>query len=228
MLKLSNGGKTVTGTDFGKMISEFREVFKGLVYTPKEIKSIMMYAGAVGGRVFVDVFLPKRFETEYAHVMWYFVSDEYETWKERNVGKLVSLSQIRGGKGGNNYGKEQFVMAAPQPTPFYASGRSKKSVLDSAYVVVVATKGDLRISVKCNSAAINFTPQYGAFSKVLEFEKKRVAQEVDRTLRLHLVPDAKEAKARGDRLPELVTRYSNQWGKQQMRNINASFLARAV
>lgn len=228
MLRLSNGLKIVTGDDFTKMISQYREVFKGLVYTKREIKSIMMYAGAVGGRVFIDVFLPKRFDIGYVNTMGYTVGDKYAAWKVRNVGNTVSLSDLRGGDANNNYGKQKFVMAGPQPNPFYASGRSKKAVLDSAYVAVTAIKDDVRIVVKVNSAAINFTPQYDVFKRVLEFERKRVAAEVERTLRLHLVPDAKEAQARGDRLPELVTRYSNAWGKAQMRNININYLARAI
>jgi len=227
-ITLSSGGKIVTGEKFSEMIKEFRDQFKGLMYSPKEIKSIMMYAGAVGGRVFIDVFLPKRFDTSYAHMMWYSASDDYETWKQRNVGLMVSFSQLRLGKATNNYGKEKFVMAGPQPSPFYASGTSKRIVLESAYVQVVATKLELRIRVKCNTGAINFTPQNKIFSKVLETEKQRVAKEVDRVLRKTLLPDAKEAKALGDRLPAFVTRYTNDMGKVKMRQLNPTFQARVI
>lgn len=223
-ITLSSGGKVVTGEKFSEMIKEFRGQFKGLMYSPKEIKSIMMYAGAVGGRVFIDVFLPKRFDTSYASFLGYFSTDEYDSWKQRNAGRVVSFGDYAGGGLKTN----SFTMASPQPSPFYASGQSKKIALESAYVQVVATKLELRIRVKCNSAAINFTQQYKAFSKVLESEKQRVAKEVDRVLRKTLLPDAKEAAAAGDRLPTLVTRYNNAWGKMQMRELNQSFQARAI
>lgn len=201
MAMLAKNGRIFRGPSYAELFRIYRDEFKILGYSKSEINNILRYGGAVGGRVFIDVFLPKRFDLSYARNMGYRSSPKYDEWKQRHIGMRVHF-------GNEGLKSKPTVIEGPQPTPFVASGASKKAVLSSAYAVVVV-RNDISIKVKCVSGSINFTKQHAAFSRVLDVERARVQAEVERVLRAELLPDAKAEHAAGSRLPDVVTRFSN-------------------
>lgn len=225
MATISANGRTFNGPTFEDIFKLYRQEFGVLGYTKAEINNIMRYAGATGGRIFIDVFLSKRFEMGYAKMLGYSSSEQYNDWKQRNVGRVISFSDFAPGLQGKT---KSFTMSSPQPGPWRASGDSKKTTLESARAVVVV-RNDITIIVKCRTGNINFTSQYASFAKVLDTERVRVQAEVERTLRLELLPMAKAEMAAGGRLPEVVTRYTNANGKAIFaRNAGPAFNMRSI
>lgn len=175
---IQKGTRKYTGPSLQSILEQNRGL--KVFVTKSQMASMLRFAGKVGGELWLTVFLPKRFEMDYARNLGYSGSARYGEWKAANVGKTVQF----GGKHGTLSGKTTTV-AAPQPSPYYLSGDSKKTVLSSAYVTVTATSEKVVIKVKFRLGNIAFN-MADSFTKVPAFEYARVVQEVDRVLRLRI------------------------------------------
>jgi len=148
--------------------------------SPQEMKGAIQYAGKVAGERFATVFLPLRFDEEYAKRLGYRVAYWYKKWKVDNQGRQVVFD----GKYGTLAGRATMV-ASPQPTPFRLSGSSEHAVLTRYRVIATSVRGELKIR-------ITFPLGYIAYNKAKEFttllphEYARTVQEVDRVLRTTL------------------------------------------
>lgn len=171
------GTKRYTGPSLKSVLEENNGL--QIFLTKTQMASVLRFAGTIGGELWKTVFLPKRFEMAYATLLGYHVSAGYNKWKVDNVGKTVSY----GGAKGTLKSDKTFVMAGPQPTPFYASGSSMAMVLSSAYVTVAATSSRVVIRIRFRLGNIAYKKS-AEFTTLPAWEYARVVQEVDRVLRL--------------------------------------------
>lgn len=196
---IQHGTKKYTGPTIRSILDENR--WMGIVFDKKELAGILRFAGAVGGELWKTVFLPMRFDMDYAKRLGYGVDKGYNTWKAANVGKTVSY----GGRAGDFKTRQTFVMAGPQPAPYVASGGSKEACLASARVQVTASSSKVVIKIKFMLGNIAFK-KADSFTNLPAWEYARVVQEVDRVLRVRIAQELENKGSIDTRITSFKTR----------------------
>ena len=176
----------VRSMGLGRMAESYRGQFESDLGRAKA-KALVSHALYEAGKMWIAVFLPKRFDKGYAsRYLNYKSTKSYDKWKERSVGRQVSFTEDYVGftarKGGASV-----TVEGPQATPFVFSGKSKASALTSAYPVPVVKPGNAVLKIKLNIGAIKFRNN-DVFTKVPPHEYQAVIEYAERILRTQLQP----------------------------------------
>lgn len=203
----SKTGRQIKGYSVTSLLTVYRGEF-GKLMNPAAVNSAIRLALYRGGEMFINVFLPKRFDPTYARNALGYRSDAaYDAWKAvmAQNGNKVSFTSDYAGFTPSTGDKTSHVMS-PQPTPFVFTGHSKELVLSTARVNVIATSTRARLEVKVSVGSIAFTKQYSAFKVVTAIELGRVSEVIEKTLREELLPKAQTGQLKNERFTTYQSR----------------------
>ncbi len=106
------------------------------LFSQKDQNTILRTVMQMAAQLFIDVFLPKRFEPYARTFLGYTASGKYENRKRKLAAKGI--------------------IASPQPTPLVYTGASREGALGSARATSTATVKRLTAIVRFARGAINY------------------------------------------------------------------------
>lgn len=176
-------GSKMTVSKLRSLVAIYRGVLTSKHTGPKlksTVNAQIREALTKAGEMWIRVFLPKRFDPDYARgVLGYRAKKSYEADKVKNAGLAWSFTEERG----FSEAKERTIVASPQPTPFVLTGKSKEGVLSGARVEARVTADRFVLKVHVNPGSISFTKQYKNFMRIPGHEYQRVNAEFEREMR---------------------------------------------
>lgn len=183
-------GKNISIIDVRLMIDKYHAELKKLGMTQAGANSLIRLAAYQAGGTFAKVFIPKRFDPDYAkRVVGYATSRGYENWKVEHQGTVASWRAMRGFD--ESMHDDATFVAVGQPLPFVLSGQSRTTVLAASPKIVVVErggKGYCRVTVPLGKIAFN---KADVFTRVAAVELQRFVEDFERNLRSHILPLAK-------------------------------------
>ena len=186
------GGKTRHFIDMKGLLKEFQDVLKKELGKLSEANAVIRYALVEAGKMWIVVFLPKRFDENYAKsVLGYHANAGYEAFKVQaaSSGARVSFTRDHADFEPSAGHSSEFAVVSPQPQPFAFSGRSKVGALASAYPVAYVTQGKARLVIKVELGSIAFK-NADKFTFVPFIEYARVMEYAANLIQKELLPGA--------------------------------------
>lgn len=188
LLYKTKGGKEVRSGSLKILLDFYQQKINAALekHSQAATSAIIRVALQDAGEMWRNVFLPKRFSS-YSKNLGYTANDSYNAMKVEaaNAERPLYFKSERGISESQDLNSG--IVIQPQPTPFVASGKSKETVLSSAYVDVKVTKTRGRVLIKCQTGVIRFTRQYEAFLTIPAIERQRVTEQVKKNLEAALL-----------------------------------------
>jgi hypothetical protein len=187
-------------TTLGELIQGYGKALRLLAEKEKSIDAIFANALMDAGHMWIEVFLPKRFEYGYAHnVVGYRTGMKYETFKDHNAGHTDKSGR---------------TIDVDQPRPFVYTGKSKATVEGSAYPVVQGDSSHMSLRIRMRLGDIA-RKKADVFTRVPDIEYFRVVAHVERIMRRQVMPMLEK-----NALPDSYRTHTNprSFAQSQQRN----------
>jgi len=189
------------------VVREVHGELRGLLGGLRGANSAVRWALAEAGKLWIAVFLPKRFDMEYAkRYLGYSSTQAYNRFKAQAAMTGAPVSFMGDYAGATSYHAgpgEGSTVSAPQPTPFVFTGLSRAMALSSAYPVAAVTADKAVLTIKIQLGAIAYR-NAETFTKVPFHEYARITTHALKLLEKDVAP-----AARAGALPDHVSSFTN-------------------
>lgn len=140
------------------------------LFAQRDQNDLVREALLAGGRIWIAVFLAKRFSDYSVKVLGYNPRASWEEYKRLMMGKVVRHS----GNIGN--------VRAPQPIPFVLTGNFKDAALAGARAEARSTKTKATVRIRVPTAHAMRAETLASFKTLPAIEIRRVAAVIERAL----------------------------------------------